>query len=89
MEAIASLRQLRVLQLGHTRFTRKAFDSIAALPGVERLGLEFCPSIDDAVLERLGAWKSLRWVDLHGTKVSREGVAALRSRRPDLQVLWE
>jgi len=63
--------------------------ALAAMPAVERLGLEFCPEVSDETLKQLTGWKSLRWVDLHGTKVTAEGVAALRKDRPDVQVLWE
>jgi hypothetical protein len=89
MDAIASLRQLRILKLGHTRFSAKAFAVLAAMPSVERLGLEFCPGVADETLKHLASWKSLRWVDLHGTKVTAEGIASLRKERPDVQVLWE
>jgi hypothetical protein len=89
IEAIASLHQLRVLQLGHNRFPAKSFALLAAMPAIEKLGLEFCPEINDEALEHLASWKSLRWVNLHGTKVTAEGVAALRKKRPDCQVLWE
>jgi Leucine-rich repeat (LRR) protein len=89
IEAIGSLRGLRALKLGHLTFTDKSFAAIAALPALERLGLEFCPGLEDAALKQLAAAKSLRWVDLHGTKVTAAGVAALRQERPDMQVLWE
>jgi hypothetical protein len=68
IEAIASLRQLRVLKLGHNRFPVKSFALLAAMPAIEKLGLEFCPEINDETLNYLASWKSLRWVDLHGTR---------------------
>jgi hypothetical protein len=87
--AIASLRNLEVLKLGHTRFPEKSFAQLAEMPAVQRLGLEFCPEIGDDAVEQLARWKSLRWVDLHGTKITADGAASLRKQRPDLQVLWE
>ncbi len=89
LEAIASLKQLRVLKLGHLRFPAKNFPVLKALENVEQLGLEFCPEINDDALPHLAGWKSLRWVDLQGTKVTAEGVAALRAQRPDCKILWE
>jgi hypothetical protein len=89
VEAIASLKQLRVLRLGHLRFPAKSVPVLKTLENVERLGLEFCPEITDEALPHLASWKSLRWVDLHGTKVTAAGVAALREQRPDCQILWE
>jgi Leucine-rich repeat (LRR) protein len=89
MEAIAALRQLRVLKLGHTKFSSKAFAALVGLTSLERLGLEFCPEVNDEALKQLSAAKNLRWVDLYGTKVTSLGVAELRKQRPDLQVLWE
>jgi hypothetical protein len=89
VEAVASLKQLRVLKLGHVRFPAKSMPLLAALPNVERLGLEFCPEVADDAISHLASWKSLRWVDLHGTKVTAEGVASLRRQRPDCKILWE
>lgn len=89
VEAIASLRQLHSLRLGHTAFADKSLAILGTMPALEQLGLEFCPDVADAALPSLTAWKSLRRVDLHGTKVTAEGVAGLRKARPDMQVLWE
>jgi hypothetical protein len=89
IQAIASLRQLRVLRIGHLRFPTKNFALFAALTNVEELGLEYCPEIKDEALPVLAEWKSLRRVDLTGTKVTAEGVAKLRAQRPDAQILWQ
>jgi hypothetical protein len=62
---------------------------LKSMPNVERLGLEYCPSIDDAAIPHLAAWKSLRLVDLHGTKITAAGIANLRKQRPDCKFLWE
>ena len=56
---------------------------------MEELGLEYCPEIKDEALPVLAEWKSLRRVDLTGTKVTAEGVAKLRTQRPDAQILWQ
>ena len=87
--AIASMKRLRVLKLGHVRFPAKTMVILATLPKVERLNLEFCPEVGDDALRHLTSWKSLRWIDLHGTKVTAEGVASLRGQRPDCKILWE
>lgn len=89
IQAIASLRQLRVLRIGHLRFPAKNFTLFAALTNVEELGLEYCPEVKDEALAVLTEWKSLRRVDLTGTKVTAEGVAKLRAQRPDTQILWQ
>jgi hypothetical protein len=89
VEAVASLKQLRVLKLGHVRFPAKTMALLATLPKVERLNLEFSPEVADDALRHLASWKSLRWVDLHGTKVTAEGVASLRKQRPECKILWE
>jgi Leucine-rich repeat (LRR) protein len=88
LEAIASLKQLRVLRLGHLRFPAKSFPVLKALENLERLGLEFCTEVNDDALPHLAAWKSLRVVDLSGTKVTAAGVASLREQRPDCKILF-
>jgi hypothetical protein len=89
VEAISSLKQLRVLRLGHLRFPAKSLPVLKSLENVERLGLEFCPEVTDDALPHLASWKSLRLVDLHGTKVTAAGVTSLREQRPDCKILWE
>lgn len=87
--AIASLQQLRVLKLGHVKFPAKSMAVLKTLPNVEKLGLEYSPEVGDEAIPHLASWKSLRWIDLNGTKITAEGVAALREQRPDCQILWE
>jgi hypothetical protein len=89
VQAIASLRQLKVLKLGHVRIPAKNFALLVALSNVEDLGLEFSPEVSDDAIPHLAAWKSLRRVDLTGTKVTAGGVTQLRSQRPDCTILWE
>jgi hypothetical protein len=89
LEAIASLKQLRVLKLGHLRFPGKSLPVLKSLENLERLGLEFCAEVSDDSLPHLASWKSLRWVDLSGTKVTAAGVATLREQRPECRILWE
>jgi hypothetical protein len=89
LAAVSSLTGLRVLRLGHVKFPARSMPVLLALSRLERLGLEFSPDVDDSAIPHLIAWKSLRTVDLHGTKVTAEGVAKLRAARPDCRVLWE
>lgn len=87
--AVASLRQLKVLMLGHVKLPPKSIAVLASLENVERLGVEHSPEIGDEAIPHLIGWKSLRVVDLHGTKVTAAGIAELRKQRPDCKVLWE
>jgi len=89
LRAIASLQELRELELGYAKFPSRGLAILKTLPKLERLNLENCSRIDDDAVAQLASWKSLRWVDLNGTRVSQEGVAQLRKQRPDCQVLWE
>lgn len=89
IQAIASLRQLQVLKIGHLKFPAKNFLLLAALTNLNELGLEFCPEIRDEALPVIADWKSLKRVDLTATKVTQDGVAKLRAQRPDVQILWE
>jgi internalin A len=89
VQAIASLQDLRVLKLGHVRFPPKSMPALKDLSNLEELGLEFSPDVGDDVIPHLVSWQSLRLVDLHGTKVSADGIAELRKQRPDCKFLWE
>ena len=89
LQAIASLKELRELELGYAKFPSRGLAILKTLPKLERLNLENCSRIDDDAVAHLASWKSLRWVDLNGTRVTKEGVARLRQQKPDCQVLWE
>lgn len=88
IDAIASVAALRELRLGYNRFAPRAMPVLKRLENVERLGLEYCPGVTDAAVPVLAEWKSLRIVELTGTKMTEKGIAELRRLRPDLQVLW-
>jgi internalin A len=89
LQAIASLKELRELELGYAKFPSRGLAILKTLPKLERLNLENCSRIDDDAMEHLASWKSLRWVELNGTRVTKEAVIKLRQRRPSCQVLWE
>jgi Leucine-rich repeat (LRR) protein len=89
LQAIASLKELRELKLGYANFPSRGLAILKTLPKLERLNLNNCSRIDDDAIEQLASWKSLRWVDLNGTRASREAVEQLRNKRPDCRVLWE
>lgn len=89
LQAIASLKELRELKLGYAKFPSRGLAILKTLPKLERLNLTNCPRIDDDAVEHLASWKSLRWVDLNGTRIGKDAVERLRKQRPDCKVLWE
>ena len=54
---------------------------------LERLGLENCARIDDSAVAGIEGWRSLKQVDLQGTRVTMARIEQLRKSRPDLKVL--
>lgn len=89
LQAIASLKELRELALGYAKFPSRGLAILKSLARLERLNLENCSRIDDDAMAHLASWKSLRWVDLNGTKVTKEAMMKLRQQRPDCQILWD
>lgn len=87
LRAMAELKQLRVLKLGHSNITGAGLRILSALERVEKLGLEGCRRIDDTAIAALADWKSLRYLDVQDTQVTAQGVESLRLKRPDLVVL--
>jgi hypothetical protein len=85
--AIADLKDLRVLKLGHSEIDSIGLRKLAVLERAEKLGLECCPRVDDAALRELAAWKKLKYLDVQETKVTPAGVEALQTERPGIQVL--
>jgi Leucine-rich repeat (LRR) protein len=87
IKAMAELKELRVLKLGHTGVSIANLKALSVLQNVEKLGLQECPRVDDAALAELVNWKSLKYLDLQDTKVTEQGVAALRKAKPGLVIL--
>lgn len=87
IQAIAELKNLRVLKLGYSGVSAGDLKMLRTLVNVEKLGLEECPRIDDAAAAELANWKSLKYLDLQDTKVTAKGLEALRSARPGLEIL--
>jgi hypothetical protein len=87
VRAMAELKDLRVLKLGHSNITGAGLRILSSLEKVEKLGLEGCRRIDDAAAAELANWKSLKYLDLQDTAVTDAGVDALRKGRPDLKIL--
>jgi hypothetical protein len=88
VEAIAKLRDLRILRVGHSEIDAAAVRVWASsLEKLERLGLESCTRIDDSVAATVAEWKSLKQLDLQATRVTSAGLDEIRKRRPDVRVL--
>jgi hypothetical protein len=87
LKAIAELKDLKVLKLGHSNITSGGLKTLQSLDKVEKLGLEGCKRIDDSSIEILGQWKSLKYLDLQDTQVSAGAIEGLRKARPELAVL--
>jgi Leucine-rich repeat (LRR) protein len=87
VKAMAELKDLRVLRMGYMGVSSADLKTLSALQNVEKLGLQECPRVDDAALAELVNWKSLKYLDVQGTKVTEQGVAALRKAKPSLVIL--
>ena len=87
IKAMAELKELRVLRMGYTGVSTADLKALSVLQNVEKLGLQECPRVDDAALAELRNWKSLKYLDLQDTKVTEQGVAALRKTKPGLVIL--
>jgi internalin A len=84
---IAGLQALRTLKLGHSDVDSRGLSKLAALERVEKLGLECCPRVNDEALQKLAAWKGLKYLDVQETKVTQTGVASLQAARPGIRIL--
>ena len=72
--------------------TSRWLERMKALPKLERLKLQGCDKVGDDAIPALAALPNLREVDLKGTAVTEQGVAALRTAKPKAQIYsgkWE
>jgi hypothetical protein len=88
IDAVAQLSDLRILRVGHSPADSAALQVWgSSLKKLERLGLENCARIDDNAVAGIEGWRSLKQVDLQGTRVTQGQIERLRRNRPDLKVL--
>lgn len=87
IQSLTELKELRTLKLGFSDINASGLARLRVLAKVEKLGLEFCPGVDDSALPELEKWTSLRYVDLQETRVTAGAVEALRRARPALRIL--
>jgi hypothetical protein len=85
---LATFTHLESLLLNETQVGDALAKAAAALPRLERLALRGT-ALTDAGLAELARSTSLRAVFVGQTRVTAEGVAALRSAKPDLRLVAE
>ena len=85
--AISELKQLRVLKLSYSEITADGLRILAPLDQVEKLSLAGSSHVDDRAMAELAQWKSLKYLDVQGTKVTPQGVAALEKAKPGIAIL--
>ena len=88
VQAIAELRDLRVLKLGHSNISVDGLKILRGLERIHKLGLEGCTRIEDDAAAELASWKSLKYLDLQDTRVTEKGLEALRQANPGLMILF-
>ena len=87
VRAIAELKDLRVLRLGHSNVDMEGLKTLSALRHVEQLGLEACAKVNDDAVAVLSNWGSLGYVDLQETKVTEKGAESLRKAKPGITII--
>jgi len=87
LDTISMLRELRHLRLNGTAVTDLGIEKLKSLSHLERLDLQLCGRITDGAVAAIVALPSLRLVDVTGTKMTGNGIAALRRAEPKLTVL--
>jgi hypothetical protein len=88
MEKIASLKELRELEINGSAVGDDAIVQLARNNSIESLFFEETLVTDDA-LAQLGKMPNLKYLDVTQSAVTDAGVAALRQARPDLDILYE
>ncbi|MCC6589401.1 MAG: hypothetical protein IT168_22065 [Bryobacterales bacterium] len=86
LDPIATLTELRELNLSSTPVSAKGIQRLATLKKLEKLNLYKARRITDDAVPQLAALPALRWVDIKDTAMTAQGVAALRKAHPHLTV---
>lgn len=86
LAVLAGCTNLEYLVLRHTAIGDAAIATLAGLPALERLNL-VGTAVTDAGAERLAEAGRLRRVFVWQSRITADGVAALRAERPELEVV--
>jgi Leucine-rich repeat (LRR) protein len=87
VEAIATVTDLVDLNLGGTAISAGGLKTLASLPRLERLTLQNCKRVGHDAVPVLSSWTRLRWLDVAGTQLTPEDVAALKKALPECRIL--
>lgn len=86
LDKLAGLRNLEKLDLSRTPVNGAGLRALRGLSRMRELRLALAKNIDDDAVAALIEMKSLRVVMLEGTRITVEGIARLRTARPDLRL---
>src|SRR5215218_1032071 len=86
LERVATLSDLRALDLSHTRITDLGFRSLKPLTKLQSLSLYYAEQFGDGALTIARGWKELKRLNVRGTKITDAGVAQL-AEHPSLESL--
>jgi Leucine-rich repeat (LRR) protein len=87
IDAIASVTALRELNVSGTAIGLSGLRQLSALPALERLGLQNCTRVGHESVALLAGMRRLKWLDVAGTALTPEDVAAVKAALPQCQIL--
>lgn len=88
VESIATLTGLRELRMAGRGVSGRSLEKLKGLVKLERLVLQNCKRIGDDSVPVLSTFTRLRVLDVKGTAMSEQAVAALRKNLPKTEVLY-
>mgnify|MGYP001952173125 CR=1 FL=1 len=83
---LKTLQSLQVLWLDRTSVSEAGLEWITGLSGLRELGLRNCP-VGDGLVELVSNVPQLGVLNVFGTQLTEEGVAELRKRLPDCEII--
>jgi Leucine-rich repeat (LRR) protein len=83
IEAIATVTDLSELNLAGSAISANGLKTLEPLPKLTRLTLQNCKRIAHDAVPVLSSWRRLRWLDVAGTSLTPEDIAAIRKALPD------
>lgn len=87
VEAIATVADLSELNLAGTAISGNGLKKLESLPKLSRLTLQGCKRVGHDAAPVLSSWGKLRWLDVSGTSLTPEDIAAIRKSLQDCTIL--
>lgn len=87
LKYLTNVPSVATLDVGHMRLRPVDAEPVFKMPNLTSLSISSNPDIDDTVVPKMMAMKTLKWVDLRRTHISSAAIKKMTKERPDMHLI--